>query len=129
MQRIGALMAVLLGTLVAALAFTNWQTLATPTQVNLLVTRMEAPLGLLMLALTAALFLVFIAVTLHGQFGSLLESRRLLKEVQRLRGLADQAETSRIENLHQLIATEFRLLNERVSSMKPPAEEPLVRLP
>lgn len=119
MQRIGTWLAVLLGTLIAALAFANWQTLTTPTQINLLVTRMEAPLGLLMLALTAALFLVFIVVTLRGQLGSLLESRKLLKDVQRLQGLADQAEGSRIESLRQLITTEFRQLNERVSSLRP----------
>lgn len=129
MQRIGTWLAVLLGTLIAALAFANWPTLATPTQINLLVTRLEAPLGLLMLALTAALFLVFIAVTLRGQLGSLLESRRLLKDVQRLQSLADQAEDSRIESLRQLIATEFRQLNDRVSSLQSSADGALTRKP
>ena len=129
MQRIGTWLAVLLGTRIAALAFANWPTLATPTQINLLVTRLEAPLGLLMLALTAALFLVFIAVTLRGQLGSLLESRRLLKDVQRLQSLADQAEDSRIESLRQLIATEFRQLNDRVSSLQSSTDGTLTRKP
>ena len=129
MQRIGTWLAVLLGTLIAALAFANWPTLATPTQINLLVTRLEAPLGLLMLALTAALFLVFIAVTLRGQLGSLLESRRLLKDVQSLQSLADQAEDSRIESLRQLIATEFRQLNDRVSSLQSSTDGTLTRKP
>ena len=70
-----------------------------------------------------------IVVTLRGQLGSLLESRRLLKDVQRLQGLADQAEASRIESLHQLIATEFRQLNERVSSLRPSADGTLTHNP
>ena len=45
-----------------------------------------------------------------------METRKLLKEIQRVQELADKAEASRIENLHQLISTEFRLLNERMGS-------------
>ena len=50
------------------------------------------------------------------------ETRKLLKEVQRAHDLADQAEASRIENLHRLISTEFRLLNDRLGAIVAVAE-------
>jgi hypothetical protein len=88
-----------------------------------------APIGLLMLGLTAALIVVFLIVLLRNQLGFLIESRKLLKEVQRLQALADQAEASRMESLNHLVVTEFRQLNRRLDALVPVAETPLLKLP
>ncbi|MDH3210236.1 MAG: hypothetical protein OEL91_07645 [Burkholderiaceae bacterium] len=129
MQRLSNWLAWGVVTLVAILAVLNWQTLMTPAPIDLLLLRVDAPLGVAMLGLTAMLAVLFFVATLRNQIGSLLESRKLLKEVQRLQTLADQAEASRIQNLHQLIATEFRLLNERLNTLRPAPDEPLFKLP
>jgi uncharacterized integral membrane protein len=100
--------------IVAALAVLNWSTLMAPAPLNLVVAQVQAPLGVVMLGLTAVLVALFFVAYLRNQIGSLLETRKLLKEVQRVHDLADQAEASRIESLHKLIGTEFRLLNERL---------------
>ncbi|MBK6974808.1 MAG: hypothetical protein IPH26_18365 [Sterolibacteriaceae bacterium] len=67
--------------------------------------------GVVMLGLAAVLVALFFVAYLRNQIGSLLETRKLLKEVQRAHDLpsTDQAEESRIENLHRLISTEFSL--------------------
>ena len=116
------------GPLVAALAVLNWSTLMAPAPLNLVVAQVQAPLGVVMLGLAAVLVALFFVAYLRNQIGSLLETRKLLKEVQRVHDLADQAEASRIQNLHQLISTEFRLLNERLDPVatltRPSSAEP-----
>ena len=49
---------------IAALAALNWPALAAPSLVSLGVVSFEAPLGLLMLALTALLGIFFVALSL-----------------------------------------------------------------
>jgi uncharacterized integral membrane protein len=102
---------------VAALAVVNWSTLTAPAPLDLLLMRIQAPLGLVMLGLAAVLAALFFFAYLFNQIGSMLEARKLLKEIQRVQDLADKAEASRIESLHQLVATEFRALNERLSQL------------
>ena len=83
---------------------------------DLVLWQVQAPLGIVLLGMAAVLLGVFMVAYLYNQIGSLMETRKLLKEIQRVQELADKAEASRIENLHQLISTEFRLLNERMGS-------------
>lgn len=102
---------------VAALAVLNWPALTAPASLDLVVAQVRLPLGAALLGVTAALAALFLVASLQNQIGSLLETRRLLKEVKRVQDLADKAEASRIESLHEHIATEFRQLNERLASM------------
>ncbi len=122
MKQLSNVLAVVSSVIVAALIVLNWSSLMISAPLNLVVARVEAPLGVVILGLAAVLVTLFLVAYLHNQVGTLLETRKLLKEVQRVQGLADKAEESRVENLHQLIATEFRLLNERLSSVAPAAE-------
>ena len=89
--------------LIAALAALNWPTLAAPSLVSLGVVSFEAPLGLLMLALTTLLGIFFLAYVLSLQGSVLLETRRHTKEMQAQRELADKAEASRFTELRTFL--------------------------
>ncbi len=106
---------------IGGLAAINWGTLMTPAPIDLLVARIDAPLGLIMLGLIGLLVALFLVATLRSQIGALLENRRLLKEIQRVQSLADEAEASRSRALQQLIEAEFRRIDERLNALQPAA--------
>jgi uncharacterized integral membrane protein len=117
MRRFTNLLVLLALVLVGALAALNWSTLTASAPLDLVVAQIQAPLGVVMLGVAGVLTALFFVAYLRNQIESLLETRRLLKEIQRVQDLADKAEASRLENVHQLIATEFRLLNERLDAI------------
>lgn len=90
----------------------NWQTFITPTHLNLIVTSVDAPLGLVMLGFTAALAAVLLAYALKVQLNALSDSRRQTEELRRQRELADQAEASRFTELRQYLEKEIASLRE-----------------
>ena len=87
----------------ATLAALNWTTLSTPTLISLGFTVVTAPLGLIMLGLTALLGIMFLAYVLYLQSTVLMETRRHGKELQVQRELADKAEASRFTELRTFI--------------------------
>ena len=89
--------------LIAVLAAFNWTALITPTAVSFGVTEIQAPLGVLMLALTILLSVFFIAYVLWMQGSVLMEARRHAKEMQSQRDLADKAEASRFTELRGVL--------------------------
>lgn len=98
---------------IAVFAALNWSAFTTPTTLSLGVTDIQAPIGLVMLvaiAVLTALFLVFI-ITL--QTSVLLETRRQTRELQASRALAEQAETSRYNELRLHIDSELQKLDAR----------------
>ena len=103
--------------LVAALAALNWPTMTAPAPFNLVVTEVQVPLGLLILGLAAVPLALFFVAYLHQQISTLVETRRLLREVQRAHELADKAEASRVDGLRQLLSDEFRVINERLDGL------------
>ena len=84
---------------IAGLAALNWGVLSAPSEVNLGLTTIQAPLGILMLALTVLLCVLFIAYVLSLQGSVMLEARRHNKEMTAQRELADKAEVSRFTEL------------------------------
>jgi len=91
---------------IAVLAAFNWAALSAPVLVSLGVMSFEAPLGLLMLGLTALLAVVCVAYVLSLQGSVLLETRRHTKELQAQRELADKAEASRFTELRAFLETQ-----------------------
>ena len=89
---------------IAALAALNWPALAAPSLVSLGVVSFEAPLGLLMLALTTLLGIFFLAYVLSLQGSVLLETRRHTKELQAQRGQAHAAVLARLDHLEARLA-------------------------
>ena len=93
---------VLLLVLVAALAVfvaVNWSAFTAPTTLSVIFGQVQAPLGIVMLAITGALALVFLAYALYLQAVSMREMRRMSRELEAQRQLADQAEASRFTEL------------------------------
>ena len=88
---------------IAGLAALNWGVLSAPSEVNLGLTTIQAPLGILMLALTVLLCVLFIAYVLSLQGSVMLEARRHNKEMTAQRELADKAEASRFTELRQVL--------------------------
>jgi uncharacterized integral membrane protein len=104
--------ALLLLVLAALALFTvlNWRAFTTPTQLTLIVTTVEAPLGVLMLILTAAVVVAFLAFVVYLQTSTMRETRRLAKELNSQRELADRAEASRFTELRSFVAQELTAL-------------------
>jgi ABC-type multidrug transport system fused ATPase/permease subunit len=88
----------------------NWSAFIAPTVLSLGFTSVEAPLGLILLAIVALLTLLFLVYITYLQSTVLLESRRHGRELQSQRELAEQAEASRFNQLRALIQTELEKL-------------------
>jgi hypothetical protein len=89
---------------IGALAALNWEAFNTPTALWLGVASVQAPLGLVMLGLTAALAFYFLVCILYLQSSVMLEARRHAKELQNSREL----EASRFSELHRFIEEEIQ---------------------
>jgi len=101
--------------LLAIFTALNWSAFTAPTTLWLLVDRVQAPLGLVMLAVTglyAALFIMYMAFV---RTAALLESHRHTRELQLQRQLAEQSESSRLQALHGVVEAGFRQLEQRVA--------------
>lgn len=111
MVRAIALFAVL--AFIGLFALLNWPAFAATTPLSLGFTTVEAPLGLIMLgavAFTSVLFIVW-AVTL--QAGALRDARRMTRDLQVQRDLADRAEASRFTELRNFVAAELAVVAQQ----------------
>jgi len=113
---------VLIIVLIGVLGFFNFPYLAQTVPMSLGFTSIDAPLGLILMALTALMAVVFVAYVIAMQGAWLLEARAHAKEMAAQRELADKAEASRftelrvaIESLHR---EEERRLLERMDVLE-----------
>ncbi len=105
-----SLVIVLVLALLTMFATLNWSAFTTPTELSLLFTTVQAPLGLIMLAATALITLLFMLFVVTMQTSLLLESRRNARELQAQRELADHAEASRFTELRSYLENELAAL-------------------
>ncbi len=96
--------------LVALFTALNWSAFTAPTQLSLIVTTVQAPLGVLMLLLIGAITAAFLAFVVYLQTSTTLEARRLAKELKSQRELADSAEASRFTELRSFLSQELAAL-------------------
>jgi len=120
MKRLNGLLA--LGTLVlltavAALAILNWPALSATTTWQLGFAEAQWPVGGVVLLLAAVLFVPLLVAYLSHLIGTMIDTRRMLLEVQRLQKLADQAEASRIDGLRAHIDRGFERLHVRLDTL------------
>jgi len=85
--------------LVVIFAVLNWSAFVAPTTLSFGVAHVQAPLGLIMLALLGVLTALFLLYVVYLQTTVIFEWRRREKELQASRELADQAEASRLTEL------------------------------
>lgn len=96
-----------------------------PTTLSFIFATVQAPLGLILLAATAVLAVLFLAFIVTMQTSVMMETRRLHKEVESQRKLADQAEASRFTELHNYLEVELRQLAQQNASTAASMEERL----
>jgi len=92
----------------ALFAVLNWAAFTAPTALTLGFADVNAPLGLIMLVLTALVSGLFLVYIVFQQAGVILEARRYAKDLKTQRELADKAEASRFTELRGFLDGELR---------------------
>lgn len=111
--------------LIVLLATFNWPALSLTTPVSVGFTTFDAPLGLIMLCLTALLAIFFIAYVVTLQGSVLMETRRHNKEMVAQRELADKAEASRFTELRTVLELRHQEAQQQLLSRLDALEEHL----
>jgi len=93
--------------LVAIFAAANWGVLMQTTPLSFVAFEIQGPLGIILLGITLVLVVLVVGYSTILRTNWLVESRRLNREVQKQRELAEQAETSRVSELRSLIELEL----------------------
>jgi uncharacterized integral membrane protein len=101
---------------IAAFALLNWSAFLAPTTLSLGFAQVQAPLGLIMLALIAILTALFLGYLLYLQTTVLFEARRHARELQAQRELAVQAEASRFTELRTYLETRLTELENSLGA-------------
>jgi len=106
-MRIRVLPVLLVLVLAGLLALFNWTAFTTPTELNLMFGTVYAPLGAVLLGALALVGALYIATVLYLQGTALLDARRLGRDLQSQRELADKAEASRFTELREFLHGEL----------------------
>ncbi len=106
-MKLATLLLILMLTLIGAFTTLNWGLITTPTDLSLGFSTVKWPLGLVMLGLLVIVTAVFLAFSLYQLTSTLLETRKLSREVQASRELSDQAEASRFTELRKFMEAEM----------------------
>ena len=113
---------------VALFAVLNWSAFSTPTKLNLVFTRIEAPLGLLMLWVVAGLSALYFLFVGWLETASLLETKRFSREMEAQRRVADNAEASRFSDFRQELNAKLEGLRTLASPSNESIQIVLARL-
>ena len=106
-MRIRTLILLVVLVLIGVFAVVNWKAIMTPMSLSVLVTQVQAPLGLIMLAISALLAVLFLLYIVYLQSSVLFDTRRHAREMQEQRELADKAEASRFTELRTFLQAEL----------------------
>lgn len=111
--------------LLGAFTLLNWAAITTPTTLSLGFAEVQAPLGLVLLMVSALLAVIFLAYIVFQQAGVILETRRSAKELKAQRELADRAEASRFTELRTHLSGEIARLEARLDRVDAGLQERL----
>lgn len=103
--------------LIGIFALLNWQSFTTPANLDFLVARIEAPLGILMLIIVCVLVVVFLLVLAKAEISMLWEGRRMAKELESAMKLAATAESSRVESLRASMHEELARIDKKLDAI------------
>jgi len=116
-MRIRTLLLIAVILLVAGFAALNVDSILQPTTLYLGLAEVQAPLGLVMLGMLATLLVVFLLALVYFQTAHLMEVRRITREANEQRTLADKAEASRFTELREFLRTEMKSMAERETEL------------
>ena len=115
-MRFRTMLAIVISIALTAFFILNWRVFTAPATLSFLVISVDAPIGLVMLALFALGVLVLSSYLGVWQGTLLMEFRRQTKELQAQRSLAENAEASRLTELGTLIRDEIANSNKRMET-------------
>lgn len=104
--------------LLAIFTLANWTVLTAPTTLSFVAFEVDGPLGVILLGVTLVLVSLFVLYALTLRTNMLMEAHRHNQALQAQRKLADSAETSRFNELHQQIAQEFAQLRGEIGDIE-----------
>jgi uncharacterized integral membrane protein len=113
-MRVRSIVALVVLLLAVVFFVLNWRVFAAPATMNLLLTSVEAPVGLVMLVLFALGLSLAASYVWIWQSTLLTEFRRQGKELQAQRTLAETAEASRFTELGRLVRDEIARSDEHM---------------
>ena len=90
-MRVRTVITILFILLLASVTAVNWSLLTTPSEVNLLLMKIHAPLGVLMLGLVGVLLVFHVVLVAELKTKALLESRKSAAELEKARRVAIDA--------------------------------------
>ena len=100
--------------LVSIFAVLNWSVIMAPTSIFMVFTTIQAPLGLIMLGLIILLVILFLIFIVYMQANVMADRRRMSRELELQRELANQAEASRFNELRSYLEQAFKTQNQTV---------------
>jgi uncharacterized integral membrane protein len=112
-MRFRTMLATVVAVALTAFIIVNWRVFAAPAKLSFLVSSVDAPIGMVMLALFALGILALSSYLGVWQGTLLTEFRRQAKELQAQRTLAESAEASRFTELGALVREEIAGSNKR----------------
>ncbi|MDZ7642452.1 MAG: hypothetical protein U5J62_10585 [Desulfurivibrio sp.] len=112
-MRLALLLLLLLVILLAGFVLLNWPAFNAAAPLSLGVVNVEAPLGLIMLALLILLVGPALLYIFYLQRSWLIKAGRDAEELRRLHELAERAEASRFTELRELLTAETQKLEEQ----------------
>ena len=115
-MRVRTLLAIIVLVLITVFFVVNWRVFAAPAKIDLLVTTLEMPVGVVTLTLSAVGLLVFLGYVGFRQSTLLIEFRRQSKELEAQRTLAESAEASRFTELGKLVREEIANSDSRLEA-------------
>ena len=99
--------------MIAGFVALNFDAILQPSALNLGFSEVQAPLGLVMLGMVAAVIVIFLLALVFFQTSHLMEVRRITREANEQRQLADKAEASRFTELREFLRTEMQATAKR----------------
>jgi len=98
-------------------AILNWQVIIAPASLNFVAARVEAPIGLLLLAAIGVLCVFFLLMLAKSEIAMLLETRKVAKELEAARKTAAETESSRVESMRVAVLAGLAEINKKLDVM------------
>jgi uncharacterized integral membrane protein len=116
-MRLRNVLYIVIGLLVLVLLALNWSVITQSTELKLIFATVQAPLGVLLLLIAAAILAVDFAVYSLNRLSWTRERRELAAQIEQHRLRADQAEESRIRALRETLEQETAVIRAQLDQI------------